>query len=124
MRVSLSAPPVEEIRVAYEILKSLGLRERGANIISCPTCGRCEIDIKGLAAKVEKRLKTVKKPLTVAVMGCVVNGPGEAREADIGIAGGKKKGLLFKKGKVVKSLREEDLLDSLMEEIEGLCDKI
>jgi (E)-4-hydroxy-3-methylbut-2-enyl-diphosphate synthase len=124
IRVSLSAPPVEEIRVAYEILKSLGLRERGANIISCPTCGRCEIDIRGLAAKVEKRLKGVKKPLTVAVMGCVVNGPGEAREADIGIAGGKKKGLLFKKGKVVKSLREEDLLDSLMEEIEGLCDKI
>jgi (E)-4-hydroxy-3-methylbut-2-enyl-diphosphate synthase len=124
IRVSLSAPPVEEIRVAYEILKSLGLRERGANIISCPTCGRCEIDIRGLAAKVEKRLKGVKRPLTVAVMGCLVNGPGEAREADIGIAGGKKKGLLFKKGKVVKSLREEDLLDSLMEEIKGLCDKI
>lgn len=120
MRVSLSAAPVEEVRVAYEILKSLGIRERGANIISCPTCGRCEIDIRGLAAKVEKRLKGVKKPLTVAVMGCVVNGPGEAREADIGIAGGKKKGLLFKKGSVVRSLKEKDLLDALMEEIESL----
>jgi len=120
LRVSLSAPPTEEVRVAYEILKSLGLRERGANIISCPTCGRCEIDIRGLASKVENRLKGVKKTFTVAVMGCVVNGPGEAREADIGIAGGKGKGLLFKKGKVVRSLKEDDLLDSLMQEIENL----
>jgi (E)-4-hydroxy-3-methylbut-2-enyl-diphosphate synthase len=120
VRVSLSAPPAEEVRVAYEILKSLGLREKGATVISCPTCGRCEIDIRGLAAKVEKRLKGVEKPLTVAVMGCIVNGPGEAREADIGIAGGKKKGLLFKKGGVVRSIREKDLLDALMEEIESL----
>lgn len=120
VRVSLSAPPAEEVRVAYEILKSLGLRERGATVISCPTCGRCEIDIRGLAAKVEKRLKGVERPLTVAVMGCIVNGPGEAREADIGIAGGKKKGLLFKKGGVVRSIREKDLLDALMEEIESL----
>jgi (E)-4-hydroxy-3-methylbut-2-enyl-diphosphate synthase len=118
MRVSLSADPAEEVRVAFEILKSLGLRERGATIISCPTCGRCEIDIRGLAAKVEDRLKNVDKKVTVAVMGCVVNGPGEAKEADIGIAGGKGTGLLFKKGKVVRRLEEKDLLNALMKEIE------
>jgi (E)-4-hydroxy-3-methylbut-2-enyl-diphosphate synthase len=118
MRVSLSADPVEEVRVAYEILKSLGLREKGATIISCPTCGRCEIDIRGLAAKVEDRLKNIDKKVTVAVMGCIVNGPGEAREADIGIAGGKGTGLLFKKGKIVRRLEEKDLLDALMKEIE------
>jgi (E)-4-hydroxy-3-methylbut-2-enyl-diphosphate synthase len=118
LRVSLSADPVEEVRVAYEILKSLGIRERGATIISCPTCGRCEIDIRRLAAKVEDRLKNVDKKMTVAVMGCIVNGPGEAREADIGIAGGKGTGLLFKKGKIVRRLEEKDLLDALMQEIE------
>jgi len=117
VRVSLSADPHEEIRVAYEILKSLGLREKGANIISCPTCGRCEIDIRGLAAKVESRLKDFDKPLTVAVMGCVVNGPGEAREADIGIAGGKGFGLLFRKGKIIKRVEEKELMKELMEEI-------
>lgn len=118
IRVSLSADPSEEVRVAYEILKSLGLREKGANIISCPTCGRCEIDIRGLASKVENRLRNIKKPLTVAVMGCVVNGPGEAREADVGIAGGKGFGILFRKGKVVKKIGEAGLLDALIEEIE------
>jgi (E)-4-hydroxy-3-methylbut-2-enyl-diphosphate synthase len=117
VRVSLSADPHEEIRVAYEILKSLGLRTKGANIISCPTCGRCQIDIRGLAAKVEGRLKDIDKPLTVAVMGCAVNGPGEAREADIGIAGGKRTGLLFRKGKIIKRVAERDLLSELMEEI-------
>ena len=117
MRVSLSADPEEEVRVGYEILKSLGLREKGVNLISCPTCGRCEIDIRGLASKVENRLKDIRKPLTVAVMGCVVNGPGEAREADIGIAGGKGFGLLFKKGKVVRKLDEDKLLDALLKEI-------
>ena len=117
VRVSLSADPHEEIRVAYEILKSLGLREKGANIISCPTCGRCQIDIRGLAAKVESRLKEIDKPLTVAVMGCAVNGPGEAREADIGIAGGKGIGLLFRKGKIIKRVEEKDLLNELMKEI-------
>ena len=117
MRVSLSADPEEEVRVGYEILKSLGLREKGVNLISCPTCGRCEIDIRGLASKVENRLKDIQKPLTVAVMGCVVNGPGEAREADIGIAGGKGFGLLFKKGKVVRKLDEDKLLDALLKEI-------
>lgn len=117
MRVSLSADPHEEIRVAYEILKSLGLRTKGANIISCPTCGRCEIDIRGLASKVETRLKNIDKPITVAVMGCAVNGPGEAREADIGIAGGKGMGLLFRKGKIIKRVEEKELLNELMEEI-------
>lgn len=121
VRVSLSANPVEEIRVAYEILKSLGLREKGPRLISCPTCGRCQIDIKRLAAKVEKRLKGVETPVTVAVMGCVVNGPGEAREADIGIAGGGGKGLLFRKGRVIRSIKEAELLDSLMEEIGNLA---
>ncbi|HTR44842.1 MAG TPA: flavodoxin-dependent (E)-4-hydroxy-3-methylbut-2-enyl-diphosphate synthase [Thermodesulfovibrionales bacterium] len=118
LRVSLSADPVEEVRVGYEILKSLGLREKGANIVSCPTCGRCEIDIRGLAEKVEDRLRNVDRPVTVAVMGCVVNGPGEAKEADIGIAGGKGFGILFKKGKVVKKVSEEGLLDALLEGIE------
>jgi (E)-4-hydroxy-3-methylbut-2-enyl-diphosphate synthase len=117
VRVSLSAAPTEEVRVAYEILKSLGLRERGANIISCPTCGRCEIDIRGLAAKVENLLKDIHTPMTVAVMGCIVNGPGEAREADVGIAGGKGTGLLFKKGKIVRRLKESELLDALKKEI-------
>ncbi len=118
IRVSLSTDPVEEVRVGYEILKSLGIREKGANIISCPTCGRCEIDIRGLALKVENRLRDIKKPLTVAVMGCVVNGPGEAREADIGIAGGKGFGLLFKRGRVLRKVKEDDLLDALLREIE------
>jgi (E)-4-hydroxy-3-methylbut-2-enyl-diphosphate synthase len=117
LRVSLSADPVEELRVGYEILKSLRIRERGATIISCPTCGRCEIDIRGLASRVEDRLRHSKKPLTVAVMGCVVNGPGEAREADVGIAGGKGFGLLFRKGKVLKKISEDGLLDALFKEI-------
>jgi (E)-4-hydroxy-3-methylbut-2-enyl-diphosphate synthase len=117
VRVSLSADPREEVRVAYEILKSLGLRTKGANIISCPTCGRCQIDIRGLASKVENRLKDIDKSLTVAVMGCAVNGPGEAREADIGIAGGKGIGLLFRKGKIIRRVEEKDLLDELMAEI-------
>jgi (E)-4-hydroxy-3-methylbut-2-enyl-diphosphate synthase len=117
MRVSLSADPVQEVRVAYEILKSLGLRQKGATIISCPTCGRCQIDIRGLATKVETELKDIKKQVTVAVMGCVVNGPGEAREADIGIAGGKGRGILFRKGKVVKTVKEKDMLKELMSEI-------
>lgn len=114
LRISLTAPPQEEIRVAYEILKSLRLRKRGAEIISCPTCGRCRINLQGLAEKVEQSLKDIKEPITVAVMGCVVNGPGEAREADFGIAGGKKVGLVFKKGKVIKKVKEEYLLEALL----------
>lgn len=120
IRISLTTDPVEEIKVAYEILKSLHLRQRGPDIISCPTCGRCQIDIKGLVEKVEKRLEGVKNPVKVAVMGCVVNGPGEAREADIGIAGGKGVGILFKHGKVVKTLKERELLDTLLREIKKL----
>ncbi len=110
LRVSLTADPVEEVRVAYEILKSLKISQRGVNIISCPTCGRTEIDIIGLAEKVEKRLAHIKEPVTVAVMGCVVNGPGEAREADVGIAGGKGVGLLFKHGEILKKVRREESL--------------
>jgi (E)-4-hydroxy-3-methylbut-2-enyl-diphosphate synthase len=120
IRVSLTADPVEEVKVAYEILKSLHLREVGPELISCPTCGRCQIDIRGIVEKVEAKLAAVRKPLKVAVMGCVVNGPGEAREADIGIAGGKGMGILFKNGKVVKTLKEKELFSTLMKEISRL----
>lgn len=120
VRVSLSADPAEEVRVAYEILKSLRLREHGANIVSCPTCGRCEVDIRGLASKVEDLLRNIDKPVTVAVMGCVVNGPGEAKEADFGIAGGKGFGLLFRKGKMIRKVKEDELLEALLKEIEEL----
>lgn len=117
IRVSLTAEPEEEVRVAYEILKSLGLRKKGAEIVSCPTCGRCGIDLTRLATEVEYRLRAIDKPIKVAVMGCVVNGPGEAREADIGIAGGKGMGILFRKGKIIKKIKEENFLDELMNEI-------
>jgi (E)-4-hydroxy-3-methylbut-2-enyl-diphosphate synthase len=123
MRVSLTADPVEEVRVAWEILKSLKVRQRGVNIISCPTCGRTEIDIIGLAQEVEQRLGHIKEPITVAVMGCVVNGPGEAREAAAGIAGGKGVGLLFKYGEIVKKLSEADLADALVREVEEIVNK-
>ena len=116
MRVSLTADPVEEVKVAYEILKSLHLRA-GPELISCPTCGRCQIDIRGIVDKVEAELAKEKKQITVAVMGCIVNGPGEAREADIGIAGGKGMGILFKRGKKVKTLKESQLFSALMKEI-------
>jgi (E)-4-hydroxy-3-methylbut-2-enyl-diphosphate synthase len=121
MRVSLTADPVEEVHAAYEILKALKIRQRGVNIISCPTCGRTEIDLIGLAETVEKRLAHIKEPITVAVMGCVVNGPGEAREADIGIAGGKGVGLLFKHGEIVKKLSEGELADVLVKEVETIA---
>jgi (E)-4-hydroxy-3-methylbut-2-enyl-diphosphate synthase len=117
LRVSLTDDPVQEVRVGVEILKSLGLREAGPVMISCPTCGRCEIDLIGLAQEVEGRLTDLKTPIDVAVMGCVVNGPGEAREADFGIAGGKGVGLVFRKGKIVRKVQEAELADALMEEI-------
>lgn len=117
LRVSLTDDPVQEVRVGIEILKSLGLREAGPVLISCPTCGRCEIDLIGLAHEVEERLSRMKSPMDVAVMGCVVNGPGEARGADFGIAGGKGVGLIFRKGKIVRKVKEEELADALMEEI-------
>ncbi|HBG81587.1 TPA: 4-hydroxy-3-methylbut-2-en-1-yl diphosphate synthase [candidate division CPR2 bacterium] len=120
IRVSLTSDPTEEIRVAWEILKSLNLRERGANLISCPTCGRTEIDLISLANKVEEIVQKIDKPITIAVMGCVVNGPGEAKEADVGVAGGKGAGVIFKKGKVLKTVSEAELLPELLKEIEKL----
>jgi len=119
LRVSLTGDPVDEMLVAWEILRSLGLRQRGPEIISCPTCGRTEIDLVSMATAVEKRLKGVKKIFTVAVMGCVVNGPGEAREADIGLAGGRDCGIIFKKGQVVKKVRGDNLLPEFMLELEN-----
>jgi (E)-4-hydroxy-3-methylbut-2-enyl-diphosphate synthase len=119
MRVSLTHDPVAEVGVAWEILRSLGLRERGPEIVSCPTCGRTEIDLIGLAQKVEDNLRGVKETFTVAVMGCVVNGPGEAREADIGIAGGRGLGIIFRKGEVIRKVKgDENLLPEFMKEIE------
>ncbi len=120
IRVSLTGDPVEEIKAAKEILKSLDLRSFGVNFISCPTCGRTQIDLVKIAEEVEKRCAGIDKNIKVAVMGCAVNGPGEAREADIGIAGGKGEGLIFKKGQIIKKVPEEELISSLMEEIEKL----
>jgi (E)-4-hydroxy-3-methylbut-2-enyl-diphosphate synthase len=120
IRVSLTGDPVEEVRVGYEILKSLNLREHGPTIISCPTCGRCEIDLISLTKKVEQKLKNVHAPLKIAVMGCVVNGPGEARDADLGIAGGKGYGLLFRKGKEIGKVKEKDLVQALMNTVHDL----
>ncbi|MHB1415967.1 MAG: flavodoxin-dependent (E)-4-hydroxy-3-methylbut-2-enyl-diphosphate synthase [Chloroflexota bacterium] len=120
LRVSLTGDPCEEVRVAYEILKSLGLREQGPTLISCPTCGRTQIDLLGLANAVEDYLATVKVPLKVAVMGCVVNGPGEASDADVGVAGGKGKGVIFRHGEIVRTVREEEILPALLKEIDDL----
>lgn len=118
IRVSLTRDPVEEVRVGYEILKALGLRQRGPEIISCPTCGRCRINLFDIAEQVENALLTCPHPIKVAIMGCVVNGPGEAREADIGIAGGEGFGILFRKGEVVKKVPQEKLVEVLLEEVE------
>ena len=120
LRVSLTAHPREEIKVAYDILRALGLRKRGVEIISCPTCGRCQIDLLPLVQRVEKAVKKYTRPLKVAIMGCVVNGPGEAREADIGIAGGKGLGLLFAKGRMIRKVPEADLAESLLAEIKKM----
>ncbi|MCR4665813.1 MAG: flavodoxin-dependent (E)-4-hydroxy-3-methylbut-2-enyl-diphosphate synthase [Desulfovibrio sp.] len=121
LRVSLTADPAEEVTVAYEILRALGLRKRGPEIISCPTCGRTEIDLFSLARAVENALATSTANITVAVMGCVVNGPGEAREADIGLAGGKDKGIIFKKGQIVRTVRgQEALLNAFLHELDLL----
>lgn len=121
LRVSLTAAPEEEMTVAWELLRALGLRQRGPEIISCPTCGRTEIDLIGLAQEVERRLRTENAPIKVAVMGCVVNGPGEAREADLGMAGGRDKGIIFRKGEVIRSVRgQETLLAAFMEELDKL----
>ena len=120
IRVSLSADPVEEVYAARDILKVVGLRREGAELVSCPTCGRTNIDLLGLAEEVEERLKTVDKPITVAVMGCVVNGPGEARSADVGIAGGDGEGLLFRRGEIVKKVPQSQLVDELFRLIDQI----
>jgi len=118
IRISITADPVDEVWAAYEILRSLGLRQRGIELISCPTCGRCEIDLIKLAGEIDLRIRHIPEPLKVAVMGCVVNGPGEAREADVGIAGGRGFGFLFKKGENMKKVPEGELIDELLQEIE------
>ncbi|MGN1421199.1 MAG: flavodoxin-dependent (E)-4-hydroxy-3-methylbut-2-enyl-diphosphate synthase [Eubacterium sp.] len=120
IRVSLTDEPVKEVFAAFDILKAIGLKKDCPYLISCPTCGRTRIDLVGLAKQVEERLRDCKKPIKVAVMGCVVNGPGEAKEADIGIAGGDGNGLIFKKGEILRKVDEKDLLDELMKEIEKL----
>jgi (E)-4-hydroxy-3-methylbut-2-enyl-diphosphate synthase len=120
MRVSLSADPVEEIYAARDILKAAGIRKDGAELVSCPTCGRTRIDLISMAGEVEERLKGVNKDITVAVMGCVVNGPGEASAADCGIAGGIGEGVLFKKGEIVKKVPQEQLVDELFALIDTL----
>ena len=120
MRVSLTANPVEEIYAAYDIQKVLGMRKTDAEIVSCPTCGRTQLDLISIANEVEKRAANIDKPIKIAVMGCAVNGPGEAREADIGIAGGKGEGLIFKKGEIIKKVPQDRLVDELMKEIETL----
>jgi (E)-4-hydroxy-3-methylbut-2-enyl-diphosphate synthase len=117
IRVSITGDPLQEIGVAYDILRALKIRTVGPEIISCPTCGRCEIDLVSLASQVEQKLRGMKTPLKIALMGCVVNGLGEAQEADIGIAGGKGSGMLFKKGKVVRKIKEDEFVPVLLEEI-------
>jgi (E)-4-hydroxy-3-methylbut-2-enyl-diphosphate synthase len=120
LRVSLTGDPVKEVRVGFEILKAIGLREKGPVIVSCPTCGRTEIELIRIAEEVEARIQHITKPIKVAIMGCVVNGPGEAREADVGIAGGKGVGLLFRKGQVIRKVPEVDMVEELLKEIEDI----
>jgi (E)-4-hydroxy-3-methylbut-2-enyl-diphosphate synthase len=117
LRVSLTAPPEEEVRIAYLILSSLGIRSSGPNIISCPICGRCEVDFVNIAGKIERELSSVKADITVAVMGCMVNGPGEAKEADIGVACGRGVGVVFKKGKLYRRLKEDEIVPEFVAEV-------
>ena len=117
LRVSLTGDPVEEVTVGYEVLRALRIRERGPEIISCPTCGRCEIDMVQLVRRIEREIQRIEIPLKIAIMGCVVNGPGEAKEADVGIAAGKGAGVLFKKGRIVKKVKEKDFAVALLSEI-------
>ena len=123
IRVSLTGDPLVEVNVANEILKSLGLREGGVTLIACPTCGRTKIDLPKIAAQVEKKIFSIKKPLTVAVMGCVVNGPGEARTADIGIAGADGEGIIFRKGVIVRKVPESELVTELFKEIDAILNE-
>lgn len=120
IRVSLTGDPVEEVKVGKEILKSLGIVKNEITIISCPTCGRCQINLINLAKEIEEKVKDIKKPIKLAIMGCAVNGPGEAKDADIGIAGGIDSALLFKKGKIIKKVSEKEIVKVLMEEIENM----
>jgi len=120
IRVSLTGSPLQEVRVAYEILKALKLRTRGPHIISCPTCGRCDINILPIVNTLERELASLSRHLTIAVMGCAVNGPGEAREADLGVAGSKGGGVLFKRGKIVKRLKEKELVRALIKEAQSM----
>ena len=120
MRVSLTADPADEVTVAWEILAALDIRRRGPELVSCPTCGRCDIDLVPIANEVERRLRLLRSPIKVAVMGCVVNGPGEARDADIGVAAGKGVGLLFRRGQPVRKVPEAEIVDALMAEVESL----
>ncbi|MBI4948942.1 MAG: flavodoxin-dependent (E)-4-hydroxy-3-methylbut-2-enyl-diphosphate synthase [Deltaproteobacteria bacterium] len=122
LRVSLTGDPVDEVKVGWEILKSLGLRKRGVNIISCPTCGRIKLDSIKIATEVEKRLSHIKEPLNVAIMGCVVNGPGEAVESDVGIAGGDGVGLIYVKGEAVRKVKEADIVEALIDEVEKIVE--
>src|SRR4030043_752514 len=122
LRVSLTGDPVEEVRGGYGILRALGICKQGVEIISCPTCGRCEIDLARFVEKVERGVRKITAPMTIAIMGCLVNGPGEAKEADIGIAGGKRVGLLFKKGEIVRKLKEKDFAKVLLNEVREMAE--
>lgn len=122
-RISLTGDPVVEVRVANEILKSLGLKEYGPTLVACPTCGRTSIDLPTIAAQVEEKLRDIEEPIEVAVMGCVVNGPGEARGADVGIAGGNGEGLIFRKGEIVRKVPEADLVNELFQEIDQILEE-
>lgn len=122
-RISLTGDPVVEVRVANEILKSLGLKEYGPTLVACPTCGRTSIDLPAIAAQVEEKLRDIEEPIEVAVMGCVVNGPGEARSADVGIAGGNGEGLIFRKGEIVRKVPEADLVNELFQEIDQILEE-
>ncbi|SFI41343.1 4-hydroxy-3-methylbut-2-en-1-yl diphosphate synthase [Selenomonas ruminantium] len=122
-RISLTGDPVVEVKVANEILKSLGLKEYGPTLVACPTCGRTSIDLPAIAAQVEKKLEGIKDPIDVAVMGCVVNGPGEARGADVGIAGGNGEGLIFRKGEIIRKVPENILVDELFKEIDAILEE-
>jgi (E)-4-hydroxy-3-methylbut-2-enyl-diphosphate synthase len=121
-RISLTRDPVEEVRVGYEILRALNIRHRGPELISCPTCGRCQVNLFNLADAVERHIQSMDTPLKIAVMGCVVNGPGEAKEADIGVAGGKGVGIIFKKGKLYKKVAEKDLLEAFLKEVDTMSE--
>ena len=120
LRVSLTGDPVEEVRVGNAILKALGIGKKGIEIVSCPTCGRTQINLIDIAEQIEERVKNIKKDIKIAIMGCAVNGPGEAREADIGIAGGKNEALLFKKGEIIRKIPQDRIVEELIEEIEKL----